>query len=134
MLSTNDIKLTRALHIIQAHLLHYPSLIQDFQKSVEFLKRTPHPAMESDNYSSTERKDSMELMAKECENLLSEIGRLESRRIMQSSRLKNVMDLAFATVNIEDSRHMRDLTEATVRDSAAMKQVCLSSHCICRRN
>jgi hypothetical protein len=40
-----------------------------------------------------------------------------------SSRLKNAMDLAFASVNIEDSRLTRTLTEATVRDSAAMKQV-----------
>jgi Mg2+ and Co2+ transporter CorA len=62
-------------------------------------------------------------MARECANLLSEIGRLENRRLLQSSRLKNVMDLAFATVNIEDSKHMRDLTEATVRDSGAMKQI-----------
>lgn len=125
MLSTHNLKLTRELHIIQAHLLHYQSLLQDFQKSVEFLQGTPNPAMESDNYTSTERKESMELMVKECANLLSEIERLESRRLMQSSRLKNVMDLAFATVNIEDSRHMQKLTEATVRDSAAMKQVCL---------
>jgi len=83
--------------------------------------------MESDSYSPTERKDSLELMAKECANLLSEIERLESRRTLQSSRLKNVMDLAFATVNIEDSKHMRELTKATVHDSAAMKRVCLSS-------
>lgn len=82
--------------------------------------------MESDSYSPEERKESTELMARECANLLSEIGRLESRRLIQISRLKNVMDLAFATVNIEDSRHMQKLTEATVRDSAAMKQVCLS--------
>ena len=35
------------------------------------------------------------------------------------------MDLAFATVNIEDSRHIQKLTEATVRNLASMKQVCL---------
>jgi hypothetical protein len=123
VLLTNNINLTRKLHIIQAHLLHYQSLLQDFRKSVEFLNKTPNPAMESDDYSSDERKDSMELMAKECANLLSEIGRLENRRLMLSSRLKNVMDLAFATVNIIDSKHMKDLTEATVRDSGAMKQI-----------
>ncbi|KAG1767127.1 hypothetical protein EDD22DRAFT_950237 [Suillus occidentalis] len=123
VLLTNNINLTRKLHIIQAHLLHYQSLLQDFQKSVEFLHKTPNPAMDSDQYSADERKDTMELMARECANLLSEIGRLESRRLLQSSRLKNVMDLAFATVNIEDSKHMRDLTEATVRDSGAMKQI-----------
>jgi hypothetical protein len=70
-----------------------------------------------------QREASHELMKKESENLLSEIERLEKRREMLSSRLKNAMDLAFATVNIEDSRQTRALTEATVRDSAAMKQV-----------
>lgn len=123
VLLTNNINLTRKLHIIQAHLLQYQSLLQDFQKSVEFLHKTPNPAMDSDQYSPDERKDSMVLMERECANLLSEIGRLETRRLLQSSRLKNVMDLAFATVNIEDSKHMRDLTEATVRDSGAMKQI-----------
>ena len=82
MLSTHNLKLTRQLHIIQAHLMHYQSLLQDFQKSITFLQRTPNPAMESDSYTSTERKESMELMVKECANLLSEIERLESRRLM----------------------------------------------------
>jgi len=42
---------------------------------------------------------------------------------MLSNRLKNAMNLAFATVNIDDSTQTRLLTQATVRDSAAMKQV-----------
>jgi Mg2+ and Co2+ transporter CorA len=42
---------------------------------------------------------------------------------MLTDRLKNVMDLAFSTVNINDSQQTRQLTEATVRDSAAMKQI-----------
>ncbi|KAG2337523.1 hypothetical protein BDR05DRAFT_895097, partial [Suillus weaverae] len=74
VLLTNNINLTRKLHIIQAHLLQYQSLLQDFQKSIEFLHKTPNPAMDSDKYSPCERKDSMELMARECANLLSEIG------------------------------------------------------------
>ncbi|KAG2138016.1 hypothetical protein DEU56DRAFT_945835 [Suillus clintonianus] len=123
VLSTNKITLTRKLYIIQTHLLQYQSLLQDYHKSVDFLQKTPNPAMESDDYSPAERKDSVELMNRECANLLSEIGRLENGRSMQSSRLKNVMDLSFATVNIEDSKHMRELTEATVRDSGAMKQI-----------
>jgi hypothetical protein len=71
---------------------------------------------------------SKELMKKECENLIGEIDRLERRREMLSSRLKNVLDLAFATVNIEDSRQTRTLTEATVRDSASMRQVSFFPH------
>ena len=35
----------------------------------------------------------------------------------------NGHDQAFSTVNIEDSRTMKDLTFATLRDSAAMKLV-----------
>lgn len=123
VLLTDNINLTHKLHIIQAHLLNYQSLLRDFQKSVEFLHKTPNPAMYSDKYTPNERKISMNLMARECGNLLSEIARLESRRLMQISRLKNVMELAFAIVNIEDSKHMRELSEVTVRDSAAMKQI-----------
>jgi len=37
--------------------------------------------------------------------------------------LTNVMQLAFSSVNIEDSKQMKWLTEAAVRDSAAMKQI-----------
>ena len=37
-------------------------------------------------------------------------------------------DQAFSTVNIEDSRSMQDLTKATMRDSAAMKQVSMNVH------
>ena len=83
--------------------------------------------MESESFTNEQRKTSCELMGKECKNLLSEIARLQMRREMLSSRLKNAMDLAFATVNIEDSSQTRRLTEATIRDSAAMRQVCPSS-------
>ena len=79
--------------------------------------------MESKTFTDDQRTTSAELMKQESGNLLSEIDRLEKRREMLSSRLKNAMDLAFASVNIEDSRLTRTLTEATVRDSAAMKQV-----------
>jgi hypothetical protein len=62
---------------------------------------------------------SKELMKKECENLIGEIDRLERRRDMLSDQLKNVLNLAFATANFEDSRQTRILTEATVRNSAS---------------
>ncbi|KAH7912764.1 hypothetical protein BJ138DRAFT_1112061 [Hygrophoropsis aurantiaca] len=123
VIETNETSLTRDLHILQAHLLHYVSLLQEFQKSVTFVLNTPNPAMDGPSWTQQERELSKALMKKECNNLLSEIERLQGRRHMQSSRLKNVMDLAFASVNIEDSKHMRRLTEATVRDSAAMRQI-----------
>src|SRR6267154_1063732 len=119
----NRISLTQELHILEAHLLHYHSLLHAFELSVSFIENTPNPAMESSEFSDEERQSSKDLMKKECGNLLSEINRLEKRRMMLSDRLKNAMQLAFSTVNIEDSRQMRTLTQATVRDSAAMKQV-----------
>lgn len=123
VLQTNDLELTRELHILQAHLLQYQSLLHNFEVSVQFIAKTHNPAMDSSDFSPEERKESKELMEMESGNLLSEIDRLEKRRAMLGNRLKNVMDLAFATVNIDDSRQTRKLTEATVRDSAAMKQV-----------
>ncbi|KAI6044636.1 hypothetical protein EDC04DRAFT_2641371 [Pisolithus marmoratus] len=121
VLSTHDIKLTQQLHIVQAHLLHYESLLQAFQKSVEFVRDTRNPAMSA--LSEQERNESLQVLQREAKNLLSEISRLEVQRLIQSARLKNVMDLAFASVNIDDSRYTKRLTEATVRDSAAMKQI-----------
>ncbi|KAH7915509.1 hypothetical protein BJ138DRAFT_1132565 [Hygrophoropsis aurantiaca] len=106
--------LTVEMHILQAHLLHYISLLDEFRRSVDFVLKTPNPAVESKSYGDDEREHSRQLM---------KIARLQGRRQMQSSRLKNAMDLAFATINIEDSHHMRELTEAASRDSAAMKEL-----------
>ncbi|KAH7921422.1 hypothetical protein BV22DRAFT_1132288 [Leucogyrophana mollusca] len=111
---------TNELHVLQAHLLHHVSLLQEFQKSVKFVRDTTNPALRS-LYTSTELKDSNKLLKKECNNLSSEIRRLQGRRDMQSDRLRNIMNLAFATVNIEDSKQMRKLTEAAVADSTEMK-------------
>lgn len=121
VLSTNDIQLTRQLHIVQAHLLHYRSLLQAFRKSVEFVRDTRNPAVSV--LGKQEQYESAQILQREADNLLSEISRLESLRMIQSDRLKNIMDLAFASVNIDDSRYTKRLTEATVRDSAAMKQI-----------
>ncbi|KIK40559.1 hypothetical protein CY34DRAFT_24766 [Suillus luteus UH-Slu-Lm8-n1] len=115
-LSTNDNNLTTELHTIQAQLLHYASLLEEFRKSVTFIRNTPSPALESSEFSDQARRETNKLMRKECDNLLSEIERL-------GFQLKNITDLAKATVNFVDSRRMQDLTVATVRDSAAMKQI-----------
>lgn len=111
--------LNYTLHSLQAHLLQYQTLLHDFELSVTFVMESPNPAMEnSHNKGTTE-----ELMQRECKNLLSEIDRLHKRCSMFINRLKNATDLAFATVNIEDSRQTFKLTRATLRDSAAMKQI-----------
>jgi hypothetical protein len=108
-----------SLHSLQAHLLQYQTHLHDFEKSVTFVKENPNPALEPEVEDNT-TKDLMtrekELMERECDNLLSEITRLEKKCTMFVNRLKNATELAFAAVNIE-------LTKATLRDSAAMKQV-----------
>ncbi|KIK40570.1 hypothetical protein CY34DRAFT_807098 [Suillus luteus UH-Slu-Lm8-n1] len=116
VLLTNDSHLTTELHTIQAQLLHYASLLEDFRKSVNFIRNTPSPALESRHFTDLNRRDTNKVMRKECDNLLSEIDRL-------GFQLRNITDLAKATVNFVDSRRMQDLTTATVRDSAAMKQI-----------
>ncbi|KAG7445230.1 uncharacterized protein BT62DRAFT_897935 [Guyanagaster necrorhizus] len=121
VLEPSNIFLTRELHIIRAHHLHYSSLLEDMKKAVTFTRDTPNPAM--DNVPEEEKQFSRTLLEKECRNLLSEIGRLEMSRRMQDKRLKNVMNLVFSSVNINDSKRMKELTEAAVRDSAAMKQI-----------
>ncbi|KAF9237252.1 hypothetical protein BU15DRAFT_48954 [Melanogaster broomeanus] len=123
VLDTNNVKETRELHILQAHLLYYQSLLLDFRKSVDFVGHTPNPAMDNPSVTEEDRCRSADLLKRETNNLLSEIGRLEALIILQSSRLRNLMDLAFASVNIADSSQMKELTRATVRDSAAMKQI-----------
>ncbi|KAK0205522.1 hypothetical protein DFS33DRAFT_1487588 [Desarmillaria ectypa] len=121
VLEPSNIFLTRELHIIRAHHLHYSSLLEDMRKAVVFILDTPNPAM--DSLPQEEKLFSRTLLEKECRNLLSEIGRLEMSRRMQDKRLKNVMNLVFSSVNINDSKRMKELTEAAVRDSAAMKQI-----------
>ncbi|KAL4080150.1 hypothetical protein V8B97DRAFT_701047 [Scleroderma yunnanense] len=123
VLHTSDIHLTRELHILQAHLLHYKLLLEDFRKSVQFVLDTTNPAMRATDVKEHERELSAKLLRIEVRNLLDEIKRLDGQRKLQSDRLQNVMDLAFASVNIDDSRYMKRLSEATLRDSAAMKQI-----------
>ncbi|KAJ6460942.1 hypothetical protein C8R45DRAFT_794377, partial [Mycena sanguinolenta] len=122
VITMTDMTLTQQLHVVRAHLLHYASLLEDFRRSVVFCAQTPNPMLE--HASDTETIASVKArMRSESQNLLDEIERLEQNRKMQEKRLKNVMDLAFSSVNLDDSKTMQKLTEAAVRDSAAMKQI-----------
>ncbi|EDR06191.1 uncharacterized protein LACBIDRAFT_300414 [Laccaria bicolor S238N-H82] len=124
VLTTNDTNLTHKLHAIRAHLLHYQALLDDFRKTITFIKQTPFPALnDSDGYPPRSSEISQQLLETESANLLREIQRLEDTKELQERRLKNVMNLTFSIVNIDDSRDTRKLTEASVRDSAAMKQI-----------
>ncbi|KAF9473382.1 hypothetical protein BDN70DRAFT_867464 [Pholiota conissans] len=122
---TNDMQLTHELHVVRAHLLHFESLLEDFRKTVEFVQGTPNPSVQPREGEEVgeEYKRSREIMERECGNMLTDIARLERSRDLQDKRVKNVMDLAFSMVNIEDSRRMQKLTEAAMKDSAAIKQI-----------
>lgn len=91
VITTSEMMLTQELHIIRAHLLHYSSLLEDFRKTVVFIRDTRNPALES--LSDKDREYSKNLMQRECSNLLTEIERLEMSRRMQDRRLKNVLNL-----------------------------------------
>ncbi|KAN0085872.1 hypothetical protein V8E55_007006 [Tylopilus felleus] len=74
------------------------------------MRDTPNPAMYDHPMSYfSERKCSEQLLKLESNTLLFEIQCLEKRRQMQSDRLQNVIQLV--------------MTEATMRDSASMKQI-----------
>jgi len=123
VLRTNEIELTRELHKVEAHLLHYKQLLQDFRKSVVFVKDTPNPATESEKMTgpeheewermteqerkmaAQEHEDSKNLMDKETHNLISEIERLEGQRSMYSDRLQNVMRLVRFHPGFPDVAH-----------------------------
>ncbi|KDQ10147.1 hypothetical protein BOTBODRAFT_190632 [Botryobasidium botryosum FD-172 SS1] len=111
---TNDMELTYELHVLRAHLLHYTSLLKDFQKSVVFVRDTHNPAMDRDEIDNETRAYDKALMAKECGNLISEIERLELNRKMLDERVQNVMHLVFANVNIGDSKAMKRLSYLTM--------------------
>ncbi|KAF9226339.1 hypothetical protein BS17DRAFT_765347 [Gyrodon lividus] len=115
---TNDIYAAQELHKLRSTLLYYEQHLQDFRKSLMFLRTTPNPAMKSNinDLTEEERKMSVDLFAKEVNNLLFEVDRLESQTAILSSRLKNLMDLAFAMDNIEERK-------AATRDSSTMKQI-----------
>ncbi|CAA7262488.1 unnamed protein product [Cyclocybe aegerita] len=121
VIATDDIQMTHELHVVRAHLLHYESLLHDFKKTVTFVMDTPNPRMLAG--SEEDKARSAEIMQRECKTLLTEINRLQVSRNMQDKRLKNVMNLGFSRVAIEDSRRMQRLTEAAVKDSAALKQI-----------
>ncbi|KAF6751709.1 hypothetical protein DFP72DRAFT_906906 [Ephemerocybe angulata] len=123
VISTAHMPLTRELHVIRAHHLHYSSLLDDFKKNIDFIQETPTPFMTSTNYDEKLLTENERLLKRECKNLADEVARLKLMLHQQERRLKNVMNLVFSSVNITDSKYMREMTEAAVRDSAAMKQI-----------
>jgi len=50
VLTESRVEHTRDLHTLQAYLLHYESLLHNFELSVSFIKKNPNPAMESQKF------------------------------------------------------------------------------------
>ncbi|KAF8199527.1 hypothetical protein BJ912DRAFT_921939 [Pholiota molesta] len=76
-----------------------------FRKTVLFVRTTSNPAMEDH----PDLDECTKIMDRECDTLISEIDRLEMFRGMQEMRIENMINLAFASVNFEDSRHTQRL-------------------------
>jgi hypothetical protein len=101
VLQTNDIHITRQLHVIRAFLLHYQNLLEQFRQTVEFIIETPNPAFFVNGESAPllskdellKRKTSKTCLEKECQTLLFEIKRLEKSVQMYNARMANVVDL-----------------------------------------
>lgn len=91
VMSTAEMTITRELHIIRAHHLHYKSLLDHCTKHINFIKNTPNPAL--DGVCEVDRKKIAKLLMRECDNLLNEIERLNNELSTQGRRLKTVMDL-----------------------------------------
>lgn len=118
VIQTSSMELTEELHMIRAHLLHYSSLVVAFREIILFILETPNPAL-----TPAQRSISTPLLKRECKTLLHQIERLGEEHKAQEGRLTNVIDLVFSSVNILESRAIKKMTEATVKDSAAMKQI-----------
>ena len=93
VITTNDLVFTYELHVVRAHLLHYTSLLRDFRKSVEFVRDTHNPAMDSEDITDGQRASDRDLLMSESANLLSEVERLEVSRNMLDYRVQNVTHL-----------------------------------------
>jgi len=95
VLVENSGYLTRELHLIRAHLLHYESLLDDFRRTILFVQDTPSSfsLQNSEMDTEEERLRSERAMKRESGNLLSELKRLKDNREKYDWKLKNVMDL-----------------------------------------
>ncbi|KAG6857495.1 hypothetical protein H0H87_002120 [Tephrocybe sp. NHM501043] len=104
-----DTEPSQTLHNIHSHLLSYATMLRDFKKSVQFILETPDTTKNCD-------EEEGHTMHRECNNLISEIDRLDLDRATHTERLKNLINLLFSSINIRDSEQMRRLTQVTVRD------------------
>ncbi|KAH8828166.1 hypothetical protein DL96DRAFT_1602057 [Flagelloscypha sp. PMI_526] len=124
VLQTNDIHITRQLHVIRAFLLHYQNLLEQFRTSVEFIVDTPNPvfhldverAKTLDPNEVTRRKTSKQCLGKGIKRLEKNVG-------MYNARMANVVDLTFNSLAFEEAHYSSDLAKASLNDSKIVKQI-----------
>jgi hypothetical protein len=93
VISTSTVAISQELYAIRIHQRHYSSLLEAVRKTVEFIRITRNPAMDS---LKATRLLSAESMEKECSNLMNEIDRLDASRRMLAKQLEVVMNLVNA--------------------------------------
>jgi hypothetical protein len=118
VIKTSSLDLTQELHIIQAHLLYYSSLLRSFKKAIEFVQNTPNPAL-----TEAQREVCKPLMERECKTLLREVERLNTESLMQEDRLRNIMNLVFSSVKFYDTNIRKIMTKAMLDDGEAIRTI-----------
>lgn len=108
VLETEHIYLTQELHLIRAYNVRYSSLLEDISLHVLFIRDTLNPAL--DDLPPSDRILNREIMQREAGHLLTHIKKLGAELNRQDERLKNLKELT-------ESRFVRRMTEATLRDS-----------------
>lgn len=109
VISAAEIPLTREMHVIRAHQLHYSALLSDLNKHIVFIRDTYNPCMEG--AAQADRRFSKALMKRECGNLLAETKRLQDELQTQQQRLTNLMDLVSTQLYVFD----RMISHASVK-------------------
>lgn len=112
-----DVELSPQLHAIRAHLLYYDGLLEEFQKSLDFIGEVGVTGRETEGLeAAATRKLGQELLKKELRTLGNEVDRLRRQRNMQDSRLSNVMKLVLSILNIKE-------TQTSLQHGESMKQI-----------
>jgi hypothetical protein len=90
VISTAEMSLAREIHILQAYQLRCLNFLDDLNKTITFIRDTPHPGMD---LNAEERHFNRALMDRECSNLLMETRRFHTEIQMQGQIFQNILGL-----------------------------------------
>ncbi|KAF7372851.1 hypothetical protein MSAN_00491100 [Mycena sanguinolenta] len=108
VLESPSVQLTQEFHRIRICLLNYKALLEDFLKTISFvtgLKRPRRVHMEPEVHSQLES---------ECSRLGREISRIRDGVEGRNERIKDIMNLVFSHVTIQDSTAMKQISWITM--------------------